>query len=421
MGQVRAEIVAVGTELLLGQISNTNAQWISEQLAKYGIHTLYHSVVGDNLERVSNTFEHAGKRSELVFVTGGLGPTDDDLTREAFQIITGFHLIEEPASMHKIEGYFKRANRQMTLNNRKQARIFEGAYVLSNEVGMAPGMIIDYDDTTWVFMPGVPREMKHMLSTVALPHLKNKLHLNAVIQSRMLRFIGIGESQLEHDLKKLIVNQDNPTIAPLASEGEVAIRITAKAATKEIADDMLNQTEQEILAISGSYFYGYDEETIEQKVVSLLKESTRKIAAAESLTGGKFMDKMVAVSGASSVCQGGIVCYATSVKQKVLGVSDQTIKTHGTVSKQCATEMAENVMKKLDASIGVSFTGVAGPDESEGKKVGTVYIAISQKGSPTVVKEYTFSGDRETIRNRTVKKGYELLWQQIKKNYESAR
>ncbi|WP_010093303.1 competence/damage-inducible protein A [Ornithinibacillus scapharcae] len=414
MKNANAEIIAVGTELLLGQISNTNAQWISEQLAVQGINVYYHSVVGDNLKRVQDIFTLAEKRSDIVIVTGGLGPTDDDLTREAFHSITGLPILEHKPSMDKIEAFFIKNNVVMTPNNRKQARVFENSIVIDNHVGMAPGMILRQEETIWVFLPGVPREMKSMMTNSVLPYLTKTLELNAVIKSYVLRFIGIGESKLEHDLKELMEQQQNPTIAPLAQTNGVVIRLTAKAETDADAIRLLDHTKQEILNKVGSYYYGMNEETLEQTILNNLKRKELKIASAESLTGGKFIERLISVPGASQVCKGSVVCYDTSVKREVLKVSDNIIQKSGTVSAECALEMAKNVAQILDASIGISFTGVAGPDMVEGKPVGTVYISIYMNDRKQIVEKFEFTGSRERIRDRAVLKGYEILWNLLK-------
>ncbi|WP_026906190.1 competence/damage-inducible protein A [Paucisalibacillus globulus] len=414
MKQMNAEIIAVGTELLLGQIANTNAQWISEQLAINGINVFYHGVVGDNLTRVKDMFEIAGERSDVVIVTGGLGPTDDDLTREAFQFISGLKMIEHKPSMDYIEAYFNKINSIMTPNNRKQARVFEGATVINNTVGMAPGMIIHYNDTTWVFLPGVPREMKSMMLDGVLPYLNKTFKQDEVIKSYVLRFIGIGESQLEHELKEIINKQQNPTIAPLAQNNGVVIRLTAKAKSEESAFQLLNQARDTILAIVGNYYYGTNEETLEQVIISKLKDKQLMIASAESLTGGKFIEKLISVPGASEVTRGSIVCYDTSVKRDVLKISDEMLQSKGTISSECALEMSKNVATLLNASIGISFTGLAGPEPLEGKPVGTVYISVYIKNTKHIVQKFEFSGTRDGIRHRAVLKGYEILLNLLK-------
>ncbi|GAB3794979.1 competence/damage-inducible protein A [Virgibacillus kimchii] len=412
--QYKSEIIAVGTELLLGQIANTNAQWMSSELAKYGINVYHHVVVGDNLSRVLHAFQLAHSRSDIIIVTGGLGPTDDDMTREAFQSMTGLELVEHPPSMENIKAFFERQNAVMTPNNRRQARVFEGATVLQNKVGMAPGMITTYEGRTWVFLPGVPREMKSLARHDVFPYLQQLTGQEEIIQSTILKFIGIGESKLEHDLQDIIKEQTNPTIAPLAQNDGVVLRLTAKAGSTEEANYLIERMKERILERIGTYYYGADEQTVEQRVVSMLKNNNMTLAAAESLTGGMFTEKLVSVEGASRVCRGGIIAYDENVKQQLLGVSAETLRRSGTVSEACAIEMASNVYKKLQADIGISFTGVAGPVQSEGKPPGMVFIAICDRKGNQVSKEFSFQGDRNTIRRRAMLKGFELLLNLLK-------
>ncbi|WP_010530695.1 competence/damage-inducible protein A [Lentibacillus jeotgali] len=411
---LNAEIVAVGTELLLGQIANTNAQWISEKLASIGINVHHHAVVGDNLRRVEEQFRISGNRADVVIVTGGLGPTEDDLTREAFQQITGMEIVEHEPAMKKIEACFQKQKTAMTPNNRKQARVFAGSDVIENNTGMASGMSLSYEGSTWFFLPGVPREMKQMMTDSVLPHLQQLSGQETVIKSTMLRFTGIGESRLEHELQDLIQKQTNPTIAPLAQNTGVAIRLTAKAATDNEAAELFEHTKQGILGRVGDHFYGVDDQTLEEKVLAMLKEANKSVGAAESLTGGMFTDKLIAVPGASETCRGGIVCYDTNVKKNVLGIPEDFIWQYGTVSEECAAAMAENASNLLNADIGISFTGVAGPDSIEGHEAGTVYIALYDKSGKKLTRKFNFSGSRQAIRRRTTVKGYELLFNFIK-------
>lgn len=413
--QFNAEIVSVGTELLLGQIANTNAQWLSKKLAELGINVYHHSVVGDNLERVRRVFAEANERANIVIVTGGLGPTEDDLTREAFQLLSKKEMEIHAPSLEKIEKYFRNNYITMTPNNKRQARVFKGSIVLENPIGMAPGMIVETNQVTWIFLPGVPREMKQLTTEKVLPYLEKKTGKKDVIQSQVLKFIGIGESTLEHELIDLIQTQTNPTIAPLAQNDGVVIRITAKGENKEHVRHMLDETRKKILSRVGDYYYGTDEETIEERLISLLKEKELTIASAESLTGGLFMSRLISVSGASEVCLGGIIGYDTNVKRKLLGVSDETISSVGTVSEACALEMARGAKEKLQSSLAISFTGVAGPAEVEGKPAGTVYIGICSASGKSEVAEFSFQGERNTVRERAVKKGLEMLYHYLKK------
>jgi len=408
-----AEIIAVGTELLLGQITNTNAAWISENLADRGLNVYYHSVVGDNLQRVCDLFAQAQNRTDLVIVTGGLGPTDDDLTRDAFAAMSGLKLIEHKQSLDKLYDFFKAQKTPMTDNNKKQALVFETANVLANSEGTAPGMIVEFHGTTWVFLPGVPSEMKSLCNEHVFPYLEQTGGKSAIIKSLVLRFAGIGESKLEDELKDLIKKQTNPTIAPLVAKDGVTIRLTAKSETAEAAD-LLNETAKKaIMERVGEFCYGLNDESLASSVFSLLKEQNQTIAAAESLTGGMFSDELISIPGASAVCYGGIVSYDRSAKEKLLGISAELIDEYGTVSEQCAKAMAQSVRQLLGTDIGISFTGVAGPDETEGQPAGRVFIAISYKDAIQVEK-FDFQGGRHSVRNKSVTKGLAMIHKLLK-------
>ncbi|HLS60225.1 MAG TPA: competence/damage-inducible protein A [Virgibacillus sp.] len=412
--QLKSEVIAIGTELLLGEIANTNAQWLSQQLASYGIDTYYHTVVGDNLERVQDTFKQAQARSDIIIVSGGLGPTEDDMTREAFQKMTGLTIVEHPLSIQKIEAFYEKLQSTMTPNNRRQARVFADSQIIHNELGMAPGMIVSYQEKTWIFLPGVPREMKQMAQDEVFPYIQKRSEQKMVIQSTTLKFVGIGESDLEHRLADLIHQQDNPTIALLAQNDGVVIRLTSKDTSIDKVNHRMEQTRREIEAIVGDNIYGVNDETLEEKVSALLKQSNLRISAAESVTGGMFTSKILTVNGASFVCPGGVVCYDPQIKESVLQVSADTIHTKGVVSEDCAIEMAENVSAMMNSDLGISFTGVAGPERLEGHPVGTVYIALYSKTGEQQVKQYTFHGDREMIRHRATIKGFEILYKFLK-------
>ncbi|MFD1336175.1 competence/damage-inducible protein A [Oceanobacillus iheyensis] len=414
MKNYQAEIVAVGTELLLGQIANTNAQWLSEKLATYGINMYNHTVVGDNLERVEQAFQLAQSRSNIIIVTGGLGPTADDLTREGFQQMTGLPLVEDKESMEKIEEFFQNRGRTMTPNNRKQARVFEGSTVLNNKAGMAPGMYVHYQSCHWFFLPGVPREMKHISQEELFPFLEKVTGKQRIIQSVVLKFIGIGESTLEHTLSDLIEKQTNPTIAPLAQDQAVVIRLTARGETKQEAEAMLEQTKKLILARVGEHYFGENEESIEDIVVQQLQDLGYSISAAESITGGMFSQRLVSVTGASNVFAGSFITYQSRIKEEVLEVPSEIIHSQGVVSRACSDAMASNVTRKMQTNLGISFTGIAGPDEQEGKPVGTVYISIADGDEVVVSKQFNFTGNRNHIRDRACLKGFELIYQYLK-------
>lgn len=410
MQEKKAEIIAIGTELLLGQIANTNAQWLSEQLALHGINTFYHTVVGDNPDRVQFVFEQAQQRSDVMIVTGGLGPTEDDMTREAFQAMTGLPLEEHEPSLEKMHTYFAKQQTEMTPNNRRQARVFSNALVIKNKVGMAPGMILVYKEKTWIFLPGIPREMKQMSRDTVFPYLLKRTTQQSVIQSMILRFIGIGEAKLEYELKDLIDQQTNPTIALLAQQNGLIIRLTVKETTAERARERLEEIKERIASKVGSFMYGVNDEFLEEKIITLLKQQKETISVAESVTGGLFTDKLISVDGASAVCPGGVISYDPMIKETLLNISTKLMKKYGVISEQCALAMATNVSRKMNTSIGMGFTGVAGPNTLENKEVGTVYIAIYHQSGAKLVERFTFMGDRNVIRNRAVLKGLEMVF-----------
>ncbi len=405
-----AEIIAVGSELLLGQIANTNARFLSQHLAGLGVDVFYHTVVGDNPSRLQSAIEIAEKRSDLILFTGGLGPTKDDLTKETIARHLHKKLVIDEEAMRSIEAYFKKTNRPMTENNRKQALVLADSQVLPNDHGMAPGMLLSAKGHTYMLLPGPPKEMEPMFLHYGMAALSQELNLHEKIVSRVLRFFGIGESALETEIEDLIDKQTNPTIAPLAADGEVTLRLTAKHQDENLAKQMLDETEQEIRFRVGQFLYGYDNTSLIRELVRMLKEQNYTIAAAESLTGGLFQAEMTSIPGTSAILTGGVVCYTNEAKRKLLNVKEETLAAFGAVSEQCASELAENAAMLLNADIGISFTGVAGPDEAEGKPVGTVYIGIAFRGKPAVVETLALAGTRDANRIRSVKYGcYSLL------------
>ncbi|MFK3938763.1 competence/damage-inducible protein A [Alkalihalobacillus sp. NPDC078783] len=398
---MNAEILAVGSELLLGQILNTNAQYLSKQLAELGIDVYVHTVVGDNEKRLTESLELAANRADLVILTGGLGPTKDDLTKETAATFCGRTLVHDEEALRSIESYFEKRNREMTPNNRKQALVIEGSTVLKNHTGMAPGMYVESDKCKLVLMPGPPRELQPMFEL----ELKRLLldGSGTAITSRVLRYFGIGESQLETDLEDLIDAQTNPTIAPLAGNGEVKLRLTVKHSDETEAKRLLDETEASIQTRVGEYFYGYGEIGLMEQLSIQLKEAKLTLSAAESFTGGLFSSGLTSYKGASSIFVGGISAYSSNVKEDILQVSNETIKQSGVVSESCAQVMASSVQKMFKSDIGVSFTGVAGPDPQEGKEPGTVFIGISGPDSKETVYPLQLSGNRQAIRERAVK------------------
>ncbi|MDM5316453.1 competence/damage-inducible protein A [Fictibacillus sp. b24] len=412
---MNAEIIAVGSELLLGQIVNTNAQFISKGLADIGVNVFYHTVAGDNQNRLTSVIQTAKSRSNLLIFTGGLGPTKDDLTKETVANVFQKELVHDEVSLTYITNYFLQTNREMTPNNKKQALIIKDSTILPNDNGMAPGMAFIHGDVTCILLPGPPSEMRPMFNKYAIPYLHSRLDVHTKLHSRVLRFFGIGESVLETKLQDLIEKQSNPTIAPLASEHEVTIRLTASHSDESTARKLLDDTEQEILKRAGSYLYGYDDDTLERQTLNTLQKHNLTVASAESLTGGLFSKAVTDLPGASSVYSGGVVVYATALKQSMLRLPDTIVEKHGVVSIECAKWMAEEIRKQTKADYGISFTGVAGPEEQEEKPAGTVFIAISDKDQTSSF-SLKLAGSRKSIREKTVKYGFRYLNQLVKED-----
>ena len=406
---MNAEIIAVGSELLLGQIVNTNARFLSRQLADLGINVFYHTVVGDNPDRLIQAMAIAEKRADFILFTGGLGPTKDDLTKEAIAKHLGKQLVMDEEAMRSIEQYFARINRVMTENNRKQALVIEGCIILKNDNGMAPGMFISTAAHKYMLLPGPPSEMEPMFMTYGQEAISNQSGRQAKITSKVLRFFGIGEAALVAKIEDLIDRQSNPTIAPLASDSEVTLRLTAKDDSSSSAESLIAGLEAKIMKEVGEYFYGYGETSLIKELSKLLNERNLTISAAESLTGGLFQQELTSLPGASAVFKGGIVCYSNQAKMDLVKVSPETLRVHGAVSDECAKELAVNVAELLQADIGISFTGVAGPDDLEGHPAGTVFIGISIKGMPAHSVKVILGGSRAAIRMRAIKHGCQLL------------
>lgn len=413
---MNAEIIAVGSELLLGQIVNTNARFLSQQLAGQGIDVYFHTVVGDNPDRLKSAIEAAEKRANVIIFTGGLGPTKDDLTKETIARHLGTELVMDETALAAIELFFKRTNRVMTENNKKQALILKGSRVLANDHGMAPGMVLKQNNHIYMLLPGPPQEMEPMFLKYGSEALAQETGSNKRIFSRVMRFFGIGEAALETEIIDLIDAQSNPTIAPLAGNGEVTLRLTAKHEDEKTAEKMLDEVEEKINRRVGKFLYGYENTSLLEELTKLLNKTKLTVTAAESLTGGLFQQEITSLPGASSIFKGGIVSYANQIKHGVLQVKQETLDQFGAVSEQCAREMAENAARIFGADIGISFTGVAGPDDLEGKPVGTVFIGIAINGRPTMVEKIVLGGPREANRIRAVKYGCYFLIKNLKES-----
>ncbi|MGN8768704.1 competence/damage-inducible protein A [Paenibacillus barengoltzii] len=411
---MKAEIIAVGTELLLGQIVNTNAQYLSQELAALGLDVYFQTVVGDNMNRLAEAVKTASGRADVLILTGGLGPTQDDLTKEALAEVLGRTLYIDPEAMANIERFFQDRGVPMTENNRRQALAIEGGTPLPNETGLAVGNAIALNGKFYIVLPGPPKEMKPMFEHQAKPWiLKHVLTSEMPIFSRMLKFAGVGESALETKLLDLIQAQSDPTVAPYAKEGEVTIRISTKAANEQEAAVKLDAMEREIASRLPEHLYANVDEPIEKTILDLMASRGLTLSAAESCTGGLLMEMFTALPGSSAVFTGGIVCYSNAMKEKLLNVPHDLLEGEnapGAVSSETAKVLAEQVRLTVGTDIGLSITGVAGPAHSERKPVGLVYVAIAREGADTAVFELNLKGNREIIRLRAVKSLFYQLW-----------
>ena len=410
---MKAEIIAVGTEILLGDILNTNAQYLALQLAELGIDVHYQTVVGDNPQRLENTIFHAFSRANVIITTGGLGPTEDDLTKETGAKYFEEELVLDERALKRIENYFNKVGRQMTENNRKQAFEPKNSKVLYNDNGTAPGIIIEKNNKILVMLPGPPKETIPMFEKQVKPFLAQKQEYTFV--SRVLRIAGVGESAMETMVKDLIDSQTNPTIAPYAKDSESLLRITAKAKDNKQAEELITPVAEEMYHRFGHNIYGEGETNMQTVVSELLIKKQKTIATAESCTGGAIASALVEYAGISSVFLDGCVTYSNASKQHRLGVKSETLQKYGAVSAETAKEMAEGAAKTAGTNIGLSTTGVAGPDGgTEQKPVGLVYIGLTIDGV-TKIKECHFVGNREKIRVRTVHTALDWLRRELLK------
>lgn len=382
---MRAELIAVGTEILTGQIVNTNAQFLSEKFAELGIDVFFHTAVGDNEERLLSALEVASKRSDLVVLCGGLGPTEDDLTKQTLAKFLNRGLVFDEKASQRLDDFFAtRPQYSRTPNNERQAQIIQGFTAIQNITGLAVGGLREVDGVTYVVLPGPPSELKPMVNENLVPLLSTN---HTKLYSRVLRFFGIGESQLVTVLKDLIDQQTDPTLAPYAKTGEVTLRLSTKASSQEEADAKLDKLEAQIASFKSiegqplsELIYGYGEDNSLARVVfELLKEKGKTITAAESLTAGLFQSSLADFSGASQVFNGGFVTYSMEEKAKMLGIPLSDLQEHGVVSSFTAEKMAQQARLLTGADLAVSLTGVAGPDELENQPAGTLFVGLSTK------------------------------------------
>ena len=410
---MKAEIIAVGTEILLGQIVNTNAQYISEKLSQHAINVYNQSVVGDNEKRLEEAIKSALDKCDMVILTGGLGPTQDDLTKETVAKHFGLKLVRDEAALKNIVERFKLTkNGDMPKSNEKQADMPEGCIILKNDDGTAPGGIVEKDGKIAIFLPGPPYEMKMMYDRYVEPYLQKLCPKK--FYSKVVNIIGMGESKVAQMLDELMMQKD-PTVAPYAKEGEMMLRVTTEASGKGEADEKMQPTIKKIEETVGEYIYGFNNVPLEETVYNLLKEKNLALTTAESCTGGLVGATITNVPGISLYYKEGFITYSNEAKMKYLGVSKDTLDKYGAVSEQTAREMARGAVKNTGADIAVSVTGIAGPGGgTDEKRVGLVYIGIADKDD-SYAEKFQFTGDRQKIRRLSAKNAINMVRKKLKK------
>jgi len=416
-----AEIVTIGTEILLGQLIDTNSVHIAHALADHGVDVYAKHSVGDNAERLAAMLEDVLARADGAITTGGLGPTVDDLTKDAVARAVRKKLVLHEPSLRAIEERFKFFGRPMTDNNRRQAYLPEGCVVLDNPHGTAPGFIAQRDDGKFVAcMPGVPREMKPMLEELLIPWLVQRFGLRDAIYTKTLHTVGIGESVLDGRVEDLFRTLENPKIAMLAHGGRVDVKIMAKAASRELAEAMIEPVAAELRRRIGSGYYGDDDTTLPGAIVERLAERGLTLATAESCTGGAIAAAIVDAPGASAAFRGSVVAYANDVKTALLNVPDRTLETAGAVSEESAVAMARGARERLEADVVIATTGIAGPSGgTQEKPVGLVWFALAFGDGEIETRRLTFPGNRADIRERATVAALGLIWRRIERDVQA--
>ena len=404
-----SEILTIGTELLLGQIVDTNASWISQRLAEAGIDVFYKTTVGDNWSRIEAALRLAMSRADVIIMTGGLGPTEDDLTRDVLAAVLNRPLRLDSAVLRHIEERFARRKMAMTENNRKQAMVPEGAEVLHNPRGTAPGLFLKEPECVFVCMPGVPAEMKPMLAEQVIPRVREAFGIKGRIVSRVLKACGISESRLDHLIGDYFREMRNPTIGVLAHAGEIHVRLTCKGGDPEEIARKLDELEAKIRARLGHLIFGRDDERLEALVGRLLRDRKATLAVAESCTGGLIANRLTDITGSSDYFERGVVAYSALAKEQLLGVPAPLMRDQGTVSLEVVRAMAEGVRRRSGATFGLATTGIAGPAGGTSEKpVGLVFVGLSWEGGD-VAREYRLLGERELIKYRAAQMALEML------------
>jgi nicotinamide-nucleotide amidase len=397
---MKVSVLSVGSELLAGDTLNSNATFLSKRLHHLGIEVVSHRVAGDNKENIMKSLKEELKGADILFITGGLGPTPDDLTKETVSEFFGRKLVLDPKSLQRIEDFFERLGMEIGEGNRKQAYFPEGSEILPNDIGTAPGCIVENKDKKVILLPGPPREMERMFEKRVLVYLDR--YLEGFIETRTLRLLGIGEGHMAEKIRDLIRETSEISVAPYSKEGENIIQIVVRSKTREAALSKAEEIESEIRKRLGKHIYGEGETCIEAVVGNLLEKKGLKIAFAESCTGGMIASTMVNHPGISSTLLEGVVVYTNESKVSRLGVKEESIAQYGAVSEQVAREMAEGIVRTSKADVGISVTGIAGPSGGTPEKpVGTVFVGMALNGE-TRVKKLNLWGSRNQIRRRTM-------------------
>ncbi|MFW6309047.1 MAG: competence/damage-inducible protein A [bacterium] len=403
---MKIEIISIGTEILLGDVVDTNAAYLARNLTELGYDINYMNTVGDNKSRIVNTIQRCLERADILITTGGLGPTTDDITRSAVAESMDCPLYTDDNLVKMIKDYFAERNYELTPNNLRQAQLPRGAEPLINNRGTAPGILLEKEDKVVISLPGVPREMKDIFQNQVFPYLKNLS--GETIKSRVLKFFRIGESSLETELEDIFVSQTNPTLALLADRGEVKLRITAKAESQEACEKMISRAEEKIRDRVGKYIYTTDNTNLPELVGEGLTDRGQTIALAESCTGGLIGNRITDIPGSSDYFLGGIIAYSNRIKENILGVKRESLEKYGAVSKQVAREMAVGIRKNYDSDFGLSVTGIAGPGGgTEEKPVGLVYVSVAFPGG---INSYQLNLEGNRLKNKWMTSQYALYY-----------
>jgi nicotinamide-nucleotide amidase len=406
---MKAEIISIGSEILRGQIVDTNANFIAQKLTELSIDLNYISAVGDNQKILLSLFKKAFNRSDLIITTGGLGPTEDDITYQTIARALNLKLIKYPEAEENLKNILKKINKRISPSNLKQVYLPEGAKIIINQYGTAPAMILEKDNKIICSFPGVPHEMKNLIEENLIPYLKERFPPSMIKKSKILKVTGLGESSVNELIRSYINKQTNLSFGIYANPEDIQVQVTTQAPTKQETDKLLQFSVNQLTKILGNYIYGIDDETLEEVVGKLLKTKKLTVSVAESCTGGMLGEMITRIPGSSEYFQGGVISYSAKVKEDLLKVPPEVIKKYGEVSKEVAQLMAEGVRRCCHSDIGISITGIAGPGgATEKKKVGLVYMALADD-KKTITQKHQLFGDRQLIRLRASRRALNML------------